>query len=109
MKKVKAVLLRADGTASRIEIKSGEDINKAVGGWLEVINFQGNVFVYINEEGKLLGLPLNNRATGLAYSRNIGLIPGDVIVGNVVFVGPADNDGNDTDVPEDFARELLGE
>lgn len=40
----------------------------------------------INEEGKLLGLPMNQLATDMAYLFN------DVIVGNAVLMGTTDED-----------------
>ena len=40
----------------------------------------------INEEGKLLGMPVNRLATDMAYPFN------DVIVGNAILIGTTDED-----------------
>jgi hypothetical protein len=75
---------------------SYDDINKAVGGWIEAVPTTGQVTIYCNEEGKLTGLPFNQIAT--AFVRPF---IDDVIVGNVVFCGPPDEEGDETDVPWD--------
>lgn len=50
--------------------------------------------MYLNEEGKLSGLPVNVTATALTRD----LLPAyDVIVGDVILLGPPDDEGNDTD------------
>lgn len=41
--------------------------------------------VWINEEGKLHGLPVNRRATGAWYNK-LGQIVDDYLVGNVILV-----------------------
>ncbi|MGV8973686.1 MAG: DUF3846 domain-containing protein [Rhodoglobus sp.] len=80
------------------------------GGWLEAIGpYDGSHdwTGYCDEEGKIVGLPVNVRATRLA--RLIGWTTGDTLNGPVVFLGPADADGNDTDVGDDvtgYARTL---
>ena len=50
-------------------------LQSAVGGYIEVLRFAEDCAVIINEEGKLRGLPVN-----------FGFL-GDVLCGNVVFVG----------------------
>ena len=42
--------------------------------------------IIINEEGKLLGMPVNRLATDMAYLFN------DVIVGNAILIGTTDED-----------------
>lgn len=63
-----------------------------------------------NEEGKLLGFPINWPATTLA--REAGWSSTDVLAGPVVFVGaPETPDGNPIDVPAaliHLARDLIG-
>lgn len=65
------------------------------GGWLEPISGRG-WSAYCDEEGKIKGLPVNVRATRLA--RLLGWHTQDILVGPVVFLGPVDNEGDDTDV-----------
>lgn len=56
--------------------------------------------VYVNEEGKLNGLPINPRATDFC-ALAIGGWRRDVIVGNVVVIGPPGPEGEETPVPDD--------
>lgn len=54
--------------------------------------------VFVNEEGKLAGLPLNSRATDLCAFR-IGGWECDVVVGDVIVTGQPDDDGENTGCP----------
>ena len=54
--------------------------------------------LYLNEEGKLRGLPPNIIATILAATLGVGLSPDDIICGQVVLLGPTDPKGFDTSV-----------
>lgn len=66
-------------------------------GWLEGISGD-DWSAYLDEEGKIKGLPINERATRLA--RALGWDPShvDLLVGPVVFLGPVDEEGDETDV-----------
>lgn len=59
---------------------------------------------YCDEQGKLKGLRVNEVATALALAA--GWPPGDVLCGTVVFLGPPDSDGGETDVPGDLVAML---
>lgn len=50
--------------------------------------------LYCNETAKLTGMPRNERATALMDGL---LFAGDEINGDAVFVGPIDDEGDDTD------------
>ena len=65
------------------------------GGYIEGIGGDGWTG-YCDEEGKINGLPVNVRATPLA--RVLGWPAGDVLCGPVVFLGPVDDEGEETDV-----------
>lgn len=71
-----------------------------VGGSIGLVPLVGCT-AYCNEEGKINRLPYNERATELALHLGWEPLPGDVLVGDVVFCGPADDEGNDSDVPPD--------
>lgn len=78
------------------------------GGYIEGIGGDGWT-AYCDEEGKLNGLPVNVRATRLAHA--LGWTTGDVLCGPVVFLGPVDDEGEETDVTtlvKDSARALGG-
>ena len=84
-----ATILTTDG--EMIEMghnPSLESMKKAVDGYIEYVPLPeevqaitGFAWLYCNEEGKLMGLPPNVLATGLAF----GDTPHDIIVGDVVL------------------------
>lgn len=59
-------------------------LNQVVGGYIEGVQFSG-WHMYVNEEGKLHGLPRNEAATMLAH--HYGLSRSDMIVGSVIVFG----------------------
>lgn len=74
-----AYLLKVDGTIEQMKWNpSLEEIQAAVGGYIEFVP-TGNVgYMYCNEEGKLLGLPVNKAATSMIAFDDI--VVGDVVV-----------------------------
>lgn len=79
-----------------------EPLQKFVGGQLEaVLLYEPDAYLYCNEDGRVLRLPLNLRATVLAICHS-WRSRRDYIVGDVIVAGPADDDGNDTSVPDAY-------
>ena len=88
-------------------------LQEQVGGFIEhvyvyeVLTDQGrrhvDACVWLNEEGKLNSLPVNPRATDFC-ALTIGGWFRDVIVGDVVIVGPPGPDGNETPVQDAVVR-----
>ncbi len=76
------------------------------GGWLEAIHGPGWA-AYLDEEGKLKGLSYNVSATALAVTAGWLGSGRDYLVGTVMFLGPPDEDGDETSVTEAITR-LLG-
>lgn len=54
-----ARLFKEDGTTEFVEIKSLQDMQKAVGGLIEEVRLVGDYTLLVNEEALLLGLPRN--------------------------------------------------
>lgn len=78
-----------------------------VGGNLELVTLVWPpAGIYINEDGKLEGLPVNRRATALWWAHNSASRGRDAIVGPAFVVGPADRKGDDTSAP-DYLVDLL--
>jgi hypothetical protein len=105
------LIVQPDGSAEiRIIEARLEVLNEIVGGWLEAIHpssdSHGDWHAYVDEEGKLKGLPA---ATAIAYK--CGWMPhGDFLCGPVAFFGYASN-GEEGDVPVEVvevATELYG-
>ena len=59
------------------------------------------VTIYLNEEGKIHGLPLNPLATALWWHFDPQAIGGDILVGPVVILGGGDDNDDNTGVPGD--------
>jgi len=70
-----------------------------VGGWIESIPMPMNCHAFINEEGKLIGLPINPLATTLY---NLAVHGSDMVAGNAVVFGPPNEDGDETPVTDEF-------
>lgn len=103
---MKAITVKIDDQCELVEsLWEYQEINNSVGGWIEGVSLGKYGYMFINEEGKLLGLNINKVATFLA--RNSGnLMSDDYIAGNAVIFGQADDEGNSTDVPEMTVRLL---
>jgi hypothetical protein len=79
-----------------------------VGGNLEVLGLDDPpASLYLNEEGKLDGLPFNHRATSLLWMHNPDFRGKDVIYGDSFIVGPVDEDGQELSAPEELQTLLL--
>ena len=67
-----------------------EEAQKFVGGYVEGITFPNGDYLIINEEGKLMGLPLNPEATALwrATFDNDNFVTGrkDFVVGPAILI-----------------------
>ena len=84
------------------------DYQERVGGPIQVINLDDPpASLYLNEEGKLVELPVNRRATLLLWGHHRGLRYEDIIVGDAFLVGVPDRRGRDTNVPDEFIKMLL--
>lgn len=89
----KALRVNVDGTAEVLEFVKGSSyqmLRDAVDGYIECVAIQEGIDLWLNEEGKLIGLQPNLVATKLyrnAYPTN------DFIVGDVVITGGADEEG----------------
>lgn len=64
--------------------------------------------MYVNGEGKLMGLKYNRRATAILWVHNNAFIEEDVIMGDALLVGPP-TDGDDTSVPQELWDILVGD
>lgn len=87
-----ALILKTDGTTELVKYSYETEYDmlyNAVGGYIEAVTFPDSI-MWINEEGKIHGLPVNTRATAF-FQDHFG--PCDVIMGNAVLTGRADWDG----------------
>ena len=101
-----AIVIKSDGTIGSVAFDEKQDpemLARTIGGWLQVVPFPDfNVEMWMHEEGKLIGLPVNRTATKL-WQKQYGAT--DVIVGDVVLLGGADDEGYNLGLsPEDGAK-----
>lgn len=103
----KAVVIQPDGEMRVVEIPDPPDELAALkehldGGWLEMVTTPEGLSMFLDEEGKLKRLPINDKATVIS-----GLFPRDVIVGPVVLLGQVDRDGDCLGLTRKQLRDLL--
>lgn len=96
---MKALVIPADNTQpTRYENLEGlEDFQRVVGGYIQTVPMEGNVAPYFNEEGKLTGLPKNDRATKILSG---SIMSDDYIAGDCLFVGFDIDTGEELDYPD---------
>lgn len=100
----RAVVIQPDSRPALVEgdFSSLAALQEVVGGYIESVRspWPGST-VYVNEEGKIQGLPYNDAATRILAD----VLPDDVIVGPAIIVG-ATEDGYDCDVPDEVIDAL---
>lgn len=103
----KAILIPVSGDIQEVEPEGYEELTNIIGGMLEGLRVADDLFAYIDEEGKLKGLPINPRATALCTVNQTGLAHNDCIVGPMLLFGPCDNAGRDTDISQFRSEQIL--
>jgi hypothetical protein len=89
------------GDVEKIDL---EFLKAQVDGWIELVPVRGTTInMYLNEEGKLEGLPFNELASRIAW-RTRSVSQSDAIVGNVVLVGAIDDEGDDTGLEDEAIK-----
>ena len=97
---VREVVLSADESGCTLD-----SLQEFVGGNIETIPFpaRGDVAPYFNEEGKLLGLPANRRATQVLAA---SMFADDYVAGDCVLAGFDADRGQTVALPGDFQLKL---
>ena len=106
------VVIKTDGSVSLEEMPSGDResynyLNTAVAGWIQSVDLDETLTgftLWVNEEGKLDGLPYNQKATHL-WELSYGFT--DVIVGNAVLTGGTDEHGDTLGLTDDQVTKVL--
>jgi hypothetical protein len=80
-------------------------LSDAVGGMIEAVSLPSGMTLWVNEEGKLNGLPVNRVATEL-LTREFGQ-KFDTIVGNAIITGGADDEGETLGLTNDQVATLV--
>lgn len=78
-------------------------IQAVVGGLFDVIDLATSAAtLWLNDEGKLIGLPVNRRATALLWALHSAWAGNDVLCGDVLVTGQPDSQGDTQSVPADL-------
>lgn len=77
-------VIYADGIIGEIEDESFEKYQEIVGGYIQIIKVTDGINMVINEEGRLLNLPVNRKATDFLQAHTNQKVVD--IVGNVVLI-----------------------
>lgn len=81
-----------------------ETLYEAVNGLVELVSLNRDIDMWLNEEGKLLGLPINSIAT-LIWEQVFAKT--DIIAGNVIITGGADDEGNTIGLSDESITEVM--
>lgn len=108
----KGIYLPADELAP-LEVRDFADFmdyQSVVGGLFDVVDLSDlSATVYVNDEGLIIGLPVNPRATYLWWLCVPAAREVSFLVGDAVIIGMPDAEGNDTDIPGDLLHALTFE
>jgi len=92
---MKGLIIRTTGEIEFADFEAGnsyDTIKDAVGGWIECVHLPSlGADLWVNEEGKLIGLPINAYGTKL-WAKEYGRT--DIIVGDIIITGGADEEGD---------------
>jgi len=102
-----ALQITTDGFAIHMDLSHNTlaQLQAAVGGYVQAVDLTPELTMWCNEEGKLQGLPFNAAAT-LAWAMSFGKT--DIIVGNAVFTGGTDHNGDIKSLSPELIERLLG-
>ena len=95
------ITIKVDGTKSveSVETIDRDFLQGAVSGYIEAVNLPPyEATMYVNEEGLIRGLHINALASEIA---------GQLLVGDVVIVGPTNENGEDTGLSDEQIASLL--
>ena len=106
---MKALILKTNNTVEveqdTEEFVSYATLSRAVGGMIEAVTLPNGLTLWVNEEGKMDGLPVNEYATNL-MTREFGATY-DIIVGNAIVTGGADDEGETLGLTDEQVAELV--
>ncbi|MFC4372246.1 DUF3846 domain-containing protein [Citricoccus nitrophenolicus] len=103
---ITAIVIPADSAVAAYATTTNglDDFQRLTGGDIEPVTGPGWT-AYLDEEGKVKGRAANDRADHfMHWVSPCGLAAWDTIVGDVVLVGPVDDEGDDTAAPQVVAE-----
>lgn len=100
MVKALRIPVDADEPITEVEVDKLEDYQAIVGGWIEAVDIHDlGITVYVAEEGLIMRLPFNSRASFLWWYFVPEARQKAMLVGPALVVGLSDRVGRSTDIP----------
>lgn len=99
-----------DVLVQTMELEQGDikTMQGIVDGRFQVLELEAQkASMFVNEEGKNIGLKMNQRATMLLWLSDSVWRFQDVVAGNVFIIGPPDDEGDSTSVPQELVDLLF--
>ena len=87
-----------------LETDSLKKLQAAVGGLIQAVDLHDDLTLWCNEEGKLINGMLTNVIGTHLYEKNFGIT--DIIMGDVVFSGGTDDEGDNLALPTAWLVQL---
>ena len=92
----------------KVQINDLAGMQAAVGGYIEIVDLTPlHASLVVNEEGKLMNLEINRRATLLFWLLFPSIRGRDAICGDVLIVGHPDSQSDTTDAPQEVVELLF--
>lgn len=101
---VKGLVITTDKVVTDRDFASLKDFQKVVEGYIEPVTLRDGSTMYVNEEFLYANVAFNSIASDVCGLGGLPHLMLSGIKGNVVIVGPVDNEGWDTDVTEQARR-----
>ena len=100
-----ALRINTDFTTEILDLETDSlaQLQAAVGGWVQAADLQDDLTLWCNEEGKLIGLTPNVIGTHM-WEKSFGMT--DIIMGDIVFTGGTDDDGDNLGLPTAWLIQL---
>jgi hypothetical protein len=100
-----ALRINVDFTTEVIDLStdSYQKLRDAVGGLIQPVDLREELTIWVNEEGKLINLQPNVIGTHM-WEKSFGMT--DVIVGDCVFTGGTDDEGDNHSLSTAWLRQL---
>jgi hypothetical protein len=101
-----ALRINTDFTTEILDLEADSlmQLQEAVGGLVQAVDLHDDLTLWCNEEGKLINGMLTNVIGTHLYEKNFGMT--DIIMGDVVFSGGTDDEGDNLALPTAWLVQL---
>ena len=99
-----ALVITTNGEIKTLDNTGLQALQSAVGGWVQAIDLANDLTIWVNEEGKLIGLPHNQTAQKL-WDKTFW-VGSDFVVGDVVLTGGTGEEGETLPLGDDTAQRV---